>query len=72
MGAEGGLGDVVMVSSGPLPFLAQLSAFVTLQCNTPLQKLRGEFNHKDEIHSCATSEWNLRPFFAELNLTLEE
>lgn len=30
-GAEGGLWDVIMVSSSPLPFLVHLSAFVTLQ-----------------------------------------
>lgn len=61
IGAEGGLWDVIMLSSSPLPFLVQLSAFVTLQCNTLLQKLWGDFNHKDEIHPCATPSgiWDL-------------
>lgn len=54
------------------PFLGQLTSLVTPQHNTRWQRLRGGFRHKDEIHPCATTKWNLRPLFTELYLTLEE
>lgn len=45
---------------------------ISPQRNIQLQKLRGNFSRKDEIHPCAAPEWNLRPLFTELNLNLEE